>query len=109
MAGDASQEIQDLLKKILVFKSDFRAQVLEKVQAGLAEEKLAELKQVLLETLEWQKNFFADKLKSDPGFFEELEREKQKIEQGIIDAYTHKMAEEDHKKVEALKLRINSL
>jgi len=109
MAADVLGEIQALLGKILVFKSDFKAQILEKVQAGLPDEKTAGLKEALLETFEWQKKFFEDKMKNDPAFFEEIKQEKQKIEKGIIDAYTHKMAEEDHKKVESLMLKIKSL
>lgn len=101
------QEIKDLLENILVFELGFKNNILIKAQS-LEDNKLVQLKNILLEVGSWQKKVLDKMAKEDPEFISRLENNKRRTEQELMSVYRQKLAEEDRKKMEIILGKISA-
>ena len=108
MPTEATKEISDLLKSILVLETKFKKEILAKAEK-LNEAKLKNLKKILTELAEWQKTALQSLAKKDPGFYGRILGKKKQIEQEIINLYKAKLAEEDKKKMQIILDKVKSI
>ena|SRR3989344_8196637 len=101
MPEGALKEVAGLLKNILVFETKFKEEILTKAK-DLSDAKLEELKSILLEISEWQKEVLTKKIKEDPGFYDKIVSARKKVDQEIINLYKQKLNDEDRKKMEII-------
>ncbi len=105
----AANDVEKLLLKVMVFKYDFKQQILEKIRSGLAEEKIAELKKIIAEALAWQKDFLSKKIKSDPDFYSKITTARQKIDEELIRLYSQDLQGKDKDKIKIILEKIKLL
>ena len=108
MPTEATKEISDLLKSILVLETKFKKEILAKAEK-LNEAKLKNLKKILAELAEWQKSALQSLAKKDTGFYRRILGKKKQIEQEIINLYKAKLAEEDKKKMQIILDKVKSI
>lgn len=109
MPANGDNEIGKLLERIFVFEPEFRAQILDKVKAGLAPGRLPKLKKILEDTIKWQIGVLAKKLKQDKDFLRRFAVQKKKIDHAIIDERAQTLKDNDFKKMQTIILKIKSI
>ncbi|MFA5062185.1 MAG: hypothetical protein WC526_03490 [Patescibacteria group bacterium] len=109
MPANGDNEIGNLLEQIFVFEPEFRAQILDKVKAGLAPERLAKLKNILADTIKWQTGVLARKIKQDKDFLRRFSAQKKKIDHALISERAQTLKDNDFKKMQTILLKIKSI
>lgn len=103
-----AQVVRSLLEKIIVFEVSFKKEILEK-SVNLDIDGSRQLKEILLEVIEWQTNFLKKKISEDADFYLKVMDARRQADIKIIEAYKQKFGAEDHEKIEDILYRIESL
>ncbi|OGH92066.1 MAG: hypothetical protein A2534_01545 [Candidatus Magasanikbacteria bacterium RIFOXYD2_FULL_39_9] len=101
-----TEEIEHLLESILVFEPGFKKEILSKSRS-LGEDKLLELKNILLEVGRWQKITLDKITKDEPSFMVKIENAKRKTEKEVMDLYKQKLEKADREKMEIILGKIS--
>ncbi|TSC85104.1 MAG: hypothetical protein G01um101413_488 [Parcubacteria group bacterium Gr01-1014_13] len=108
MSVDDLKEINNLLENILVFEIKFKEEILAKAE-NLDAAGLKKLKIILSEVNKWQGKILDKKIKEDHDFYNKIIRARKKSDEEIISLYKQKLNDEDHKKMEIILSKINSV
>jgi|GEM_PF-7125031 hypothetical protein len=102
------KEIFEIVEGILVFEPDFKDKIYAKA-INLSEEKLYQLKEILLDMIDWQEEVIVRLVNQNPELYKKILSERMQFEKDIMSVYKEKLVAEDRHKMQIILDKIQSL